>query len=185
MRAMHGPCEGIHPHCCWGHCLTHPKPTHPTPHPLPLNPHPHPIPHLPSLEVPVPDPSAPSPLLLSDLLAASMQPESVLKNCDACGAKSAPHTVRHVVTRLPRVLVLHFKRFCAEEVGGESWSGTFRSIASVVAVQSMFVVACHSGPSHSPLVTPTATLPATRPATPTATLIPTPTPIPTKPAAHH
>lgn len=33
------------------------------------------------------------------------------KLCDACKAPAAPHRVRHTVARLPRVLVLHLKRF--------------------------------------------------------------------------
>ena len=40
-----------------------------------------------------------------------MQEETVEKSCDACGAANAPHALRHLVRRLPRVLALHLKRF--------------------------------------------------------------------------
>lgn len=33
------------------------------------------------------------------------------KDCEGCGAEGAPHVIRHVLRRLPRVLVLHLKRF--------------------------------------------------------------------------
>lgn len=40
------------------------------------------------------------------------------KSCEGCGAASAPHALRHTLRRLPRVLVLHMKRF---KVGGWVW----------------------------------------------------------------
>ena len=33
------------------------------------------------------------------------------KACEACGGGGVAHTLRHAVKRLPRVLVLHLKRF--------------------------------------------------------------------------
>lgn len=42
---------------------------------------------------------------------ATLQEEAVTKDCEGCGAAGAPHSIRHVLRRLPRVLVLHLKRF--------------------------------------------------------------------------
>ncbi len=44
-------------------------------------------------------------------LVFSAQDETVEKSCDKCGAKDVSHRVHHVIRRLPRVLVLHLKRF--------------------------------------------------------------------------
>ncbi|KAL4457464.1 hypothetical protein ABPG75_012329 [Micractinium tetrahymenae] len=37
--------------------------------------------------------------------------EEVEKSCEACGGANLPHALRHSIRRLPRVLVLHIKRF--------------------------------------------------------------------------
>lgn len=43
-----------------------------------------------------------------------VQDEEVEKSCEACGAANLPHCLRHTLRRLPRVLVLHMKRFKAK-----------------------------------------------------------------------
>lgn len=54
-------------------------------------------------------PSAASPVKLRH--GFPPQEETVTKDCDGCGAGGVPHSIRHVLRRLPRVLVLHLKRF--------------------------------------------------------------------------
>jgi hypothetical protein len=48
---------------------------------------------------------------LQALLANFFAPESLEKACEACGAAAAQHSLTHAVRRLPRVLVVHLKRF--------------------------------------------------------------------------
>jgi hypothetical protein len=48
---------------------------------------------------------------LQALLANFFAPETLEKACEACGAASAQHSLTHAVRRLPRVLVVHLKRF--------------------------------------------------------------------------
>ncbi|PSC75195.1 UPF0187 chloroplastic [Micractinium conductrix] len=48
------------------------------------------------------------------------QEEEVEKACEACGGASVAHALRHAVKRLPRVLVLHLKRFNVYTF--ESWA---------------------------------------------------------------
>lgn len=44
-------------------------------------------------------------------IAFQMQDEDLEKSCEKCGAKDVKHRVRHTLRRLPRVLILHLKRF--------------------------------------------------------------------------
>jgi hypothetical protein len=48
---------------------------------------------------------------LQALLANFFAPETLEKACEACGAAAAQHSLTHAVRRLPRVLVVHLKRF--------------------------------------------------------------------------
>lgn len=50
---------------------------------------------------------------------AALQDEEVEKSCEGCGAANLPHRLRHTLRRLPRVLVLHMKRFKASLFVGE------------------------------------------------------------------
>lgn len=43
--------------------------------------------------------------------ALLLQPEVLEKHCESCGAANARHTLTHAIWRLPRVLVVHIKRF--------------------------------------------------------------------------
>ena len=45
------------------------------------------------------------------------QEEEVEKSCEGCSGANLAHRLRHTLRRLPRVLVLHMKRF---KVGGEA-----------------------------------------------------------------
>ena len=40
------------------------------------------------------------------------------KTCDKCGEKNIAHTVQHRIRRLPRVLMVHIKRFRHESLDG-------------------------------------------------------------------
>ena len=40
------------------------------------------------------------------------------KTCEKCGEKSVAHNVQHRIRRLPRVLMVHIKRFRHESLGG-------------------------------------------------------------------
>lgn len=46
-------------------------------------------------------------------LPALLQEEEVEKDCEGCGGANQPHSLRHTIRRLPRILVLHMKRFKA------------------------------------------------------------------------
>jgi hypothetical protein len=48
---------------------------------------------------------------LQALLANFFAQETIEKDCEACGAVGAEHLQQHAVRRLPRVLVVHLKRF--------------------------------------------------------------------------
>ncbi|GFR52754.1 hypothetical protein Agub_g15361 [Astrephomene gubernaculifera] len=49
---------------------------------------------------------------LQDLVAEYLKDETIHKNCDGCSpAAAVAHTVQHRMWRLPRVLVVHIKRF--------------------------------------------------------------------------
>jgi ubiquitin C-terminal hydrolase len=45
------------------------------------------------------------------------QEEEVEKSCESCGGSNLPHNLRHTIRRLPRVLVLHMKRFKVRREG--------------------------------------------------------------------
>jgi ubiquitin C-terminal hydrolase len=40
-----------------------------------------------------------------------VQEEDVEKDCEECGAVNSMHSLQHSISRLPRILVLHLKRF--------------------------------------------------------------------------
>ena len=64
-----------------------------------------------SLDLPTSYPlGAPTPRL-SELLAQHLAPETLDKRCEGCQLESGRHTLRHRLRRLPRVLVVHLKRF--------------------------------------------------------------------------
>ena len=48
---------------------------------------------------------------MATLSLVGVQDETVEKACETCGAKAVSHRVHHIIRRLPRVLVLHLKRF--------------------------------------------------------------------------
>ena len=48
---------------------------------------------------------------------ACPQEEEVEKSCESCGGANLPHSLRHTIRRLPRVLVLHMKRFKVRKGG--------------------------------------------------------------------
>lgn len=52
---------------------------------------------------------------VESLLSSFFAPETVAKDCDRCGAQRGEHALRRTLSTLPRVLVLHLKRFRAEE----------------------------------------------------------------------
>lgn len=43
-----------------------------------------------------------------------MQEEEIEKTCEKCGQQNAKHTLQQTISRLPRVLVVHYKRFQLE-----------------------------------------------------------------------
>jgi len=77
-----------------------------------------------------------APLPLTSLLRQHFSSEEVAKDCDSCGARSAPHTARHRVVRMPRVLVLHLKRFRAQ-IGADGAARLGKSAAPVQAPASL------------------------------------------------
>lgn len=48
---------------------------------------------------------------LQSLLANFFAPEMLEKSCEVCKAAAVQHSLQHAVRRLPRVLVVHLKRF--------------------------------------------------------------------------
>jgi len=46
------------------------------------------------------------------------QDEVVEKTCEKCEAKSVAHSVQHRIRRLPRVLMVHLKRFRHDSLDG-------------------------------------------------------------------
>ena len=62
-----------------------------------------------SLDVP-PRPDRPS-VGLPEMLSAFFAEEELEKACEGCGAERAAHAVRLRIARMPRVLMLHLKRF--------------------------------------------------------------------------
>ena len=63
-----------------------------------------------SLDVP-PLPGPRGAAALPEFLSAFFREEELEKDCAECGVRNAPHTVRLRIKRMPRVLVLHLKRF--------------------------------------------------------------------------
>ena len=63
-----------------------------------------------SLDVP-PLPGPRGAAALPELLSAFFCEENLEKDCAECGARNTPHAVRLRIKRMPRVLVLHLKRF--------------------------------------------------------------------------
>ena len=47
------------------------------------------------------------------LRSTALQEEEVEKSCEGCCGANVAHRLRHTLRRLPRVLVLHMKRFKA------------------------------------------------------------------------
>eukprot|EP00798_Chlamydomonas_sp_ICE-L_P016636 gene16636-22885_t len=63
------------------------------------------------LSLQLPMSSSTAPLKLKSLLTSHFKDEVVDKECVKCGTASVAHQVKHSIRRLPRVLVIHLKRF--------------------------------------------------------------------------
>lgn len=91
--------------------------------------------------------SSPEPLVpeLQSLLANFFAPETLEKSCEACKAAGVQHSLQHAVRRLPRVLVVHLKRFqwqVLPEGGAICRYGSFLAHCRLHVV-TCYIFACH------------------------------------------
>mmetsp|Transcript_3687 Transcript_3687/g.10676 ORF Transcript_3687/g.10676 Transcript_3687/m.10676 type:complete len:852 (-) Transcript_3687:293-2848(-) len=83
------------------------------------------------------------------LIQQHLQDEMVEKSCEKCGGGDVAHRVQHVLRRLPRVLVLHLKRFQVQLIAGSATS-SFRKLHSRVAVPDSLDLSALTDSATSP-----------------------------------
>jgi hypothetical protein len=129
-----------------------------------------------SLEVPPGGPGAP-PMGVAALLARAFAAErGVERACEACGGRTA--TLARALHRLPRVLVLHLKRFKATPLNTAAGGGgvTFTKCCTRVAAPHMLSLAPHVRGAGAPRPPPALAQAAVAAAAAAAAAAPAPAP---------